>query len=89
MASLTQALCRSAAVFDLCTVSLRMIIIMVVFDPQQRLKMNVQNLLLMSVLETEKLIIFRGGGRKFCLGGQILTVAREARAKFLGTRPFN
>ena len=33
--------------------------------------------------------IIRGGGRKFCLGGQILTVAREARAEFLGTRPFN
>ena len=31
----------------------------------------------------------RGGGRKFCSRGQILTVAREARAKFLGTRPFN
>ena len=32
---------------------------------------------------------YRGGRRKFCFGGQILTVAREARAKFLGTRPFS
>ena len=37
----------------------------------------------------EMVPISRGGGRKFCLEGQILIVAREARAKFLGTRPFN